>query len=134
MNWTLVSNLASAGTKTYSNYNEDLNMVSLRAIQSSLVDYFRTMVQEKVHELVEPLSSEQIWQRLFPYGNSIGNLIMHVTGNLNYYMGPQIAGTGYIRHRDLEFNASGQSKDDILKAFDESYRYGRPRRLHAIRR
>jgi uncharacterized damage-inducible protein DinB len=95
-------------------------MASLSVIQSSLVEYFRTMVQEKVHHLLEPLSSEQIWQRPFPYGNSIGNLILHLTGNLNYYIGAQIAGTGYIRHRDLEFSDSGKPKDEILKAFDNA--------------
>jgi uncharacterized damage-inducible protein DinB len=95
-------------------------MASVTVIQSSLADYFRTMVQEKVHELVRPLSSEQVWQRPFPYGNSIGNLILHLTGNLKYYIGAQIAGTGYIRHRDLEFSDSGKPKDELLKAFDET--------------
>lgn len=95
-------------------------MTSHSVIQSSLVEYFRTMVQEKVHQLLAPLSSEQIWQRPFPYGNSIGNLILHLTGNLNYYIGAQIAGTGYIRHRDLEFSDSGKPKDEILKAFDDA--------------
>jgi hypothetical protein len=95
-------------------------MASLSVVQSSLLEYFRMMVQEKVHELLEPLSSEQIWQRPFPYGNSIGTLILHLTGNLNYYIGAQIAGTGYIRHRDLEFSDSGKPKDEILKAFDDA--------------
>jgi len=89
-------------------------------IQSSFAGYFRSIVQQKVHELLEPLSSEQIWQRPFPYGNSIGNLILHLTGNLNYYIGAQISGTGYVRHRDLEFSDSGKPKDELLKAFDDA--------------
>lgn len=95
-------------------------MASPGVIQSSFADYFRAMVQKRVHELVEPLSSEQIWQRPFPYGNSIGNLILHLTGNLNYYIGAQIAGTGYVRHRDMEFSDSDKPKDEILKAFDDA--------------
>ena len=95
-------------------------MASLSVIQSSLADYFRVMVQERVHELVSPLSSEQIWQRPFPYGNSIGNLILHLTGNLNYYIGAQIAGTGYIRQRDLEFSDGGKPKGELLKVFDDA--------------
>jgi hypothetical protein len=79
-------------------------MELVSAIHTSLAEYFRMRVQERVHELLEPLSSKQVWQRPFPYGNSIGNLILHLTGNLNYYIGAQIAGTGYIRHRDLEFS------------------------------
>jgi hypothetical protein len=95
-------------------------MASLSVIQSSLADYVRAVVQEKVHDLVGPLSSEELWQRPFPYGNSIGNLVLHVTGNLNYYIGAQIAGTGYIRHRDLEFTDSGKPKGELLKAFDDA--------------
>src|SRR5215470_15095880 len=95
-------------------------MTSLPVIQSSFADYFRMMVQEKVHELVDPLSSEQIWRRPFPYANSIGNLILHLTGNLNYYIGAQIAGTGYIRHREREFSDSGKPKDALLKGFDDA--------------
>src|SRR5215813_11400830 len=92
----------------------------LSVLQSSLADYFRMRVQEKIHVLVEPLSSEQLWQRPFPYGNSIGNLILHLTGNLNYYIGAQIAGTGYIRHREREFSDSGKPKDALLKGFDDA--------------
>ncbi|MGA8437568.1 MAG: DinB family protein [Candidatus Sulfotelmatobacter sp.] len=95
-------------------------MASLSIIQSSLADYFRIMVRERMHELVKPLSSEQVWRRPLRYGNSIGNLILHLTGNLNYYIGAQIAGTGYIRHRDLEFSDRGKPKDELLKAFDDA--------------
>jgi hypothetical protein len=95
-------------------------MELLSAIHTSLAEYFRMRVQERVHELLEPLSSKQVWQRPFPYGNSIGNLILHLTGNLNYYIGAQIAGTGYVRHRDLEFSDSGKPKDELLKAFDDA--------------
>jgi len=66
------------------------------------------------------LCTEQLWTRPYPYGNSIGNLILHLTGNLSYYIGTQIAGSGYIRHRDLEFSDSGQSKDELLRNFDQT--------------
>ena len=95
-------------------------MTLLGVIQFSFAEYFQMRVQAKVHDLLEPLSSEQIWQRPFPYGNSIGNLILHLTGNLNYYIGAQIAGTGYIRHRDLEFSDCGKPKDELLRSFDEA--------------
>jgi hypothetical protein len=67
-------------------------------------------------------ASEQIWQRPFPYGNSVGILILHLTGNLNYYIGAQIAGSGYVRHRDLEFSDRGKPKEELLRAFDDAIR------------
>jgi hypothetical protein len=95
-------------------------MAQHRVIQSDFADFFRTRIQAQVHELVEPLSGEQIWQRPFPYGNSIGNLILHLTGNLNYYIGAQMAGTGYVRHRDREFTDTGKPKGELLRAFDDA--------------
>jgi uncharacterized damage-inducible protein DinB len=97
-------------------------MALLDVVQTSLADYFKAMIQERIHELVEPLSAEQLWQRPFPYGNSVGNLILHLTGNLNYYIGAQIARTGYVRHRDLEFRDAGKTKEEILRAFDDAIR------------
>ncbi len=52
---------------------------------------------------MDPLSDEQIWTRPYPYGNSIGNLVLHLTGNLNNYFGGEMGGTGYVRNRPLEF-------------------------------
>ena len=72
------------------------------------------------HELIDPLSTEQLWQRPYRYGNSIGNLVLHLSGNLNYYIGAQIAGTGYVRHRDQEFSDSGKPKDALLRDFDRA--------------
>ncbi len=94
-------------------------MADLSVVQSSLADYFR-MIQAKVQELAAPLSSEQLWVRPYPYGNSIGNLILHLTGNLNYYIGAQIGGTGYIRQRPLEFSSTGKPQDELLRDFDKA--------------
>ena len=73
----------------------------------------------RVRELAEPLSNAQFWHKPFPYGNSFGHLVLHLTGNLNYYIGSQIAKTGYVRDRPREFNdPNPPSKDDALKSFD----------------
>lgn len=93
-------------------------MADSSVVQSSLAAYYR-MIQRRVHELTEPLSSEQLWVRPYAYGNSMGNLILHLTGNLNYYIGAQIGGTGYVRQRPLEFSSTGIPTDDVLREFDK---------------
>jgi len=90
-----------------------------QTISSSLTDYYH-MIQTRVHELVQPLSTEQIWHHPYRYGNSIGNLLLHLTGNLSFYIGAQIAGSGYERHRDREFTDSGNSKEEVLAEFDQA--------------
>ena len=74
-----------------------------------------------VRELAGPLSEEQFWAKPFPFGNSFGNLVLHLTGNLNYYIGAQIAGTGYVRDRPQEFaDATQPSKEDVMNKFDDT--------------
>ena len=74
-----------------------------------------------VRELAAPLSGEQFWAKPFPFGNSFGHLVLHLTGNLNYYIGAQIARAGYVRDRPREFaEAARPSKDEVLKKFDEA--------------
>jgi uncharacterized damage-inducible protein DinB len=73
---------------------------------------------QKIHALVEPLTDEQIWTRPYPYGNSIGNLLLHLTGNLSYYIGAEMGGTGYVRNRPLEFAETSRiPKAMLLKIF-----------------
>ncbi|HLJ89468.1 MAG TPA: DUF1572 family protein [Candidatus Angelobacter sp.] len=79
-------------------------------------------VAGQVHDLVAPLSDDHVWSRPYPYGNSIGHLLLHITGNLNYYVGAQIAQNGYVRNRDLEFtDSSRKPKQELLKAFDDAF-------------
>jgi len=74
----------------------------------------------ELHKWVDPLSDEQFWRNPFTHGNSVGHLILHLTGNLNYYVGARIAGSGYIRNRDLEFTESRKPpKAEVVRAFDE---------------
>ena len=49
------------------------------------------------------LSEDEFWGNPYPFGNSIGHLLLHVTGNLNSFIGAQLAESGYVRNRDLEF-------------------------------
>lgn len=90
------------------------------AITSTLAGYYEE-IRDHVHCWVDPLTTEQIWTRPYPYGNSVGHLILHLTGNLNYYIGAQIAGTGYTRHRDVEFaDAQKRPKERVLADFDRA--------------
>lgn len=89
-------------------------------IASGLADYYE-MVAQAVHKWVDPIPQEQLWRRPYPYGNSLGHLLLHLTGNLNYYIGARIAQTGYVRDRDREFNETQQKpKEQVLLEFDRT--------------
>jgi uncharacterized damage-inducible protein DinB len=74
-----------------------------------------------IHKLADQLSEDQFWKKPYPYGNSFGHLVLHLTGNLNYYIGAEIAKTGYVRDRPKEFNdPNPPSKEEALKRLDEA--------------
>jgi uncharacterized damage-inducible protein DinB len=89
-------------------------------VASSLAGYYEE-VRGRAHQWVAPFSTEQLWRKPYPYGNSIGHLLLHLTGNLNHYIGAQIAGTGYVRDREREFNEPRQlPKEQVLGEFDRA--------------
>jgi hypothetical protein len=89
-------------------------------IASGLTERYRTLAS-RVRELAMPLSGEEFWRKPFPFGNSFGHLVLHLTGNLNYYIGAQIAGTGYVRDREREFSETRHlPKEEVLKRFEET--------------
>lgn len=75
----------------------------------------------RIRELATPLTDAQFWTKPFPYGNSFGHLVLHLTGNLNYYIGAQIAHTGYVRDREREFtDFNPPTKQETLKRLDDA--------------
>jgi hypothetical protein len=97
------------------------NMPRLDETLASVLINRYTANAARVHELAAPLTNAQFWRRPFAFGNSFGHLVLHLTGNLNYYIGAQIAKTGYIRDRPREFNdPNPPSKHEALKRFDDA--------------
>jgi len=88
------------------------------SLATSLIDRFTTHAS-RIRELAAPLNDAQFWKKPFPFGNSFGHLLLHLTGNLNYYIGAQIANSGYVRDRPRAFTeADPPPKEDALKRFD----------------
>src|SRR5208337_570535 len=100
--------------------NEELMADLKQTIASDLTARY-TKLAGVVREMAAPLSDEQFWAKPFAFGNSFGHLVLHLTGNLNYYIGAQIAETGYVRDRPLEFSdATRPSKAEVLQKFDQA--------------
>lgn len=55
-----------------------------------------------------------LWETRGSVKNSAGNLALHIVGGLNYLIGTQLAGTGYVRQRDAEFSSKGIPREKLL--------------------
>lgn len=59
-------------------------------------------------------NENKIWHVEKSISNSAGNLCLHIIGNLNNYIGAQIAKTNYVRNRELEFSNKNISKAILI--------------------
>ena len=65
---------------------------------------------------LELLSEEDIWKRPNESLNSIGNLIVHICGNITQYVISSLGEQEDVRERDTEFTAqSGYTKIELLQ-------------------
>jgi uncharacterized damage-inducible protein DinB len=75
-------------------------------------------LRDAVKQLTDPLTDAQLWQKPVEPGNSIGHLILHLTGNLNHFVGAQLGKTGYLRDREKEFtDANPPPRGEVLDNF-----------------
>src|SRR5438874_13334193 len=57
----------------------------------------------KIERCLELISDEQIWWRANPQSNSIGNLLLHLSGNVRQWIVCGLGGATDTRDRDSEF-------------------------------
>ena len=89
-------------------------------VDDELIRYFRHL-GARVERAVRSLPREKLWTRPFAFGNSVGHLVLHLTGNLNHYVGAIIAGSGYVRDRPREFTDPAQDPaEEVLARFHEA--------------
>jgi hypothetical protein len=61
----------------------------------------------RIELAVEGLPDDRIWWRANAESNSIGNLLLHLAGNVRQWIVSGIGGTADVRERDKEFSERG---------------------------
>ena len=76
---------------------------------------------EKIRHCVDQLSDEQLWWRPAEPMNSIGNLVLHLSGNLRQWIVAGVGGANDNRNRPEEFSERGPiSREDLLGLLDRA--------------
>ena len=71
--------------------------------------------QSRIEACAARLTDDQIWARGVETENAVGNLILHLAGNVRQWILFGIAGNPDVRVRDREFSARGDiGKEDLL--------------------
>ena len=61
----------------------------------------------RIQDCLGRLTPEQIWTRNSANENAVGNLVLHLSGNVRQWIGSGVAGLADHRERDAEFDARG---------------------------
>jgi uncharacterized damage-inducible protein DinB len=91
-----------------------------QAVEAALTGELEGL-RDGIRELAGPLTEQQFWARPLDPGNSVGHLVLHLTGNLNHFIGAQLGATGYVRDREREFTETRvPAKAEALARLDEA--------------
>lgn len=91
-------------------------------LQSEL-SHLLTAGLAKIEHCVAQVSNEQVWWRPGATENSVGNLVLHLAGNLRQWAVVSFNAENDDRNRASEFDArDGQSKDELLKSLRDTVR------------
>jgi uncharacterized damage-inducible protein DinB len=67
------------------------------------------------------LSDEQVWQRNGAHENAVGNLVLHLCGNMRQWIMHGCAGAPDVRVRDQEFStAEGLTAEQLIEHFQST--------------
>jgi uncharacterized damage-inducible protein DinB len=89
-------------------------------VRSSLISELEEL-HIGVLQVLEGLTDEQLWKRPLESSNSVGHLVLHLTGNLNHFVGAQLGKTGFVRDREREFTETTvPGRDDLLRGLGEA--------------
>jgi hypothetical protein len=73
----------------------------------------------RIKHCLGQLNDEQMWRRSQPSLNSIGNLILHLCGNLRQWIVAGVGGASDARNRPAEFAERGPiPKDELMRRLE----------------
>ena len=94
-----------------SDQQPDVTQLFLNFSRHKLLDHY----WKRLRASVEPLTDEQVWWRPNPASNSIGNLILHLNGNVSQWLVASFNRWEDERNRPAEFaTESGLTASQLL--------------------
>ncbi|MEP7347337.1 MAG: DinB family protein [Gemmatimonadaceae bacterium] len=85
--------------------------------------YLVTEYSTKIRAAVESLPPEKLWWRPNEQANSVGNLLLHLSGNLRQWLISGVGGVPDVRKRNMEFaTRGGAPASQMLDMLDTTIR------------
>ncbi|MDP1725402.1 MAG: DUF1572 family protein [Bacteroidota bacterium] len=88
--------------------------------KSEITDIYQRNIKRLHAEINSYNSDAALWEERGAISNSGGNLILHLIGNLNHFIGATLGKTAYVRNREAEFNTKDLSKQHLIELLEEA--------------
>ncbi len=89
-------------------------------MHNALAAFYERDIEKLIEELNLFKDEKNIWKTAGSIKNTSGNLVLHVLGNMNHFIGATLAGTGYVRNRDHEFIQTGVERKDLIDQLEQA--------------
>ena len=87
-------------------------------------EFHKRMIEEgqaRIEKCLAKLSDEELWRKPNKNSNSMGNLVLHLSGNVRQYIISGVGGEKDTRERDLEFDPSNIiPREELLEKLDQT--------------
>jgi uncharacterized damage-inducible protein DinB len=79
--------------------------------------YLTVEYPTKIHRCLDVLPASAVWRRVDAQSNSVGNLLLHLAGNVGQWIVSSVGGAADTRYRAGEFEArEGAGADELFGA------------------
>ena len=94
---------------------EDIAEVALDALRVRITKVF----PDQIRACLDLLSDQEVWSRPNEQSNSVGKLVLHLSGSLDHFLNRALGGMQFQRDRDAEFAERRQiPKRELRERFD----------------
>jgi Protein of unknown function (DUF1572) len=80
-----------------------------------LIALFKRDLEKLVLELEAYTDESKLWARAGEVKNPAGNLVLHLHGNLNHFVGKTLGHLEFMRDREAEFSRSGVPRAELIE-------------------
>ena len=81
---------------------------------NTLADLYERDIRKLIEEVNLFQNEENLWRVDGSIKNTSGNLVLHIIGGLNHFIGATLAHTVYVRNREEEFSKKSVARKELV--------------------
>ena len=86
----------------------------------ALQELFERDLKRLSNEVTQYKNEKKLWETDGDIKNSAGNLVLHLCGNLQHFIGAILGKSSYIRRRDDEFNLKNKPVSELKSEIEKT--------------